>query len=288
MTKRRSGLGRGLSALIPDTPDEPESGLRTIGVNAITPNPHQPRVEMDEAQLQELADSIREHGLIQPLIVTAAEKDGEFTLIAGERRWRAARRAGLNELPVVVKEATPQAMLELAIIENVQRADLNPLEEALAYRQLMDDFGLTQQQVAERMGKSRSAVANTVRLLTLPESIQQAVLAGQISEGHARCLVTLPTPEAQNTVLSTILKNDLSVRQTEALVRKLLQGEKPKARPARKLAPELNDLVERFRQSLGTRVDIQPGAGGKGGKVVIHYYSDEDLQALYDAIVENE
>ena len=173
MTQRRSGLGRGLGALIPDTPDV-DGGLRVVAVDAISPNPHQPRVEIEESRLEELVASIKEHGLIQPLIVTGGAENGQYVLIAGERRWRAAQRAGLRELPVVVKEATPQAMLELAIIENVQRADLNPLEEALAYRQLMDEFGLTQQQVADRMGKSRSAVANTVRLLSLPQHIQQA------------------------------------------------------------------------------------------------------------------
>ncbi len=284
MTKRR-GLGRGLSALIPDTPlTDAESGLRLVPVDAIAPNPHQPRGELAESALEELAASIKEHGLIQPLIVKASGDD-QFILIAGERRWRAAQQAGLAQVPVVVKEASSQAMLEMAIIENIQRADLNPVEEASAYRQLIDEFGLTQEQVAQRMGKSRSAIANSVRLLTLPGNVQAAVVAGTISGGHARCLVSLPTPEIQTTVMQSIIRQQLNVRQTEALVRKLLNAAKPKARPARRLAPELTDLEERFRQSLGTRVTLQPGPSGKGGKLVIHYYSDEDLQALFEAIV---
>jgi ParB family chromosome partitioning protein len=288
MTKRR-GLGRGLDALIPDNSafkSATDAGLQLAAVDAIEPNPHQPRSIIDEPQLEELAASIREHGLIQPLIVTRNARGDGFTLIAGERRWRAAQRAGLTELPVVVKEATAQAMLELAIIENVQRADLNPLEEALAYRQLIDDFGLTQQQVADRMGKSRPAVANVVRLLTLPNSVQGAVAAGEISEGHARCLVSLPTPEAQNTVLKTILRQGLNVRQTEGLVRKLLSGESPRRTARARLNPDLRDLREQFRQSLGTRVDIKPGPNGEGGRVVIHYYSDEDLQTIFESIVD--
>ena len=287
MTKRR-GLGRGLDALIPDNSafkTAADAGLQLVSVDDIQPNPHQPRSIMNETLLDELAASIREHGLIQPLIVTRNMQGDGFTLIAGERRWRAAQRAGLEALPVVVKEATAQAMLELAIIENVQRADLNPLEEALAYRQLIDEFGLTQQQVADRMGKSRPAVANVVRLLTLPNGIQAAIAAEEISEGHARCLVSLPTPEAQHTVLKTIVRQALNVRQTEALVRKLLSGTAPRRSARARLNPDMRDLREQFRQSLGTRVDIKPGPKGEGGRVVIHYYSDEDLQTIFESIV---
>jgi len=292
MTRRR-GLGRGLGALIPQGDDaeegaepqgeRPASGLRTVAIDTIAPNPRQPRSRMDEAALEELAASITEHGLIQPLIVHD-EGDGRYVLIAGERRWRAAQRTGMETVPVVVKEASPQTMLEMALIENVQRADLNPLEEATAYRQLIDDFGLTQEQVAQRVGKSRPAVANAVRLLDLPPKIQQAVVEEEISGGHARALLGLPTPEAQMAVMRNILKNGLSVRQTEERVRRLKQGEKSRPRPARRLPPELRNLETQFRQSLGTRVNIQQK--GKGGRVVIHYYSDEELQAIYEAIVE--
>ncbi|GAB4275263.1 MAG: ParB/RepB/Spo0J family partition protein [Candidatus Promineifilaceae bacterium] len=284
MTKKR-GLGRGLGALIPgDDNSSTSQGVRVVPIDAIQPNPHQPRSVMDETKLAELAASIREHGLIQPLIVT--EDKGQYTLIAGERRWRASRLAGLHEVPVVVKEATPQAMLELAIIENVQRADLNALEEALAYRQLMDEFGLTQEEVAERVGKGRSTIANIVRLLELPEAIQQAVLDDVISGRHGRELLRLPTPESQKAALNQVKKLGLSVRQTERLVDSLLAESKPKPKPKRKLPAELVALQTDFERRLGARVAIDKGK--KGGKVVIYYYSDEELQAIYDTIVGDE
>lgn len=283
MTRKR-GLGRGLSALIPGDADgsQDETGILTISVKEIRPNPHQPRSTMDEDKLQELAASIREHGLIQPLIVTKAE-DG-YVLIAGERRWRASQLAGLTAVSVIVKETTPQEMLELAIIENIQRADLNALEEAYAYRQLMDDFGLTQEEVAQRVGKGRSTVANLVRLIGLPDVIQQAVIDGRLSGAHARALLPLPTPEAQIAAMNQVIKLDLSVRQTETLVKNLLQDEKPRPRPKKTLPPELLHVQTQFEHVLGTRVNIEAG-GKQGGRVIIHYYSDEELQALYDAIV---
>ncbi len=287
MSKRR-GLGRGLGALIPtdqETAVENKgNGVRTIAVTDIQPNPHQPRTVMDDTKLMELSASIREHGLIQPLIVT---QEGEkFTLIAGERRWRASQLAGLTEVPVVVKEATPQEMLELAIIENVQRADLNPLEEAYAYRQLMDEFSMTQEEVAQRMGKGRSTVANLVRLINLPQNIQQAVVNDEISGAHARALLPLPTPEAQTAAMNQIIKLGLSVRQTERLVTNLLATEKPVARPRATLPPELADLEVQFRERLGTRVQIEKV--GNGGRVVIYYYSNDDLNSVYDVIVGEE
>ena len=288
MSKKR-GLGRGLGALIPGETSEGEqqTGLRQVPIAAIRPNPHQPRSVMDEEKLSELASSIREHGLIQPLIVT--ESNGRYTLIAGERRWRAAQLVGLHELPVVVKEATPQAMLELAIIENIQRADLNPLEEAYAYQQLMEEFGLTQEDVSHRVGKGRSTVANLVRLINLPENIQQAVIDGRISGAHARALLPLPTPEMQTAAMNQILKLSLSVRQTERLVKNLLAEKKPQPKLRQALPAELAALETQFRESLGTRVNIEHSGRGRGGRVVIHYYSDEELNSIYDAIVgENE
>lgn len=282
MSKKR-GLGRGLGALIPadSTQDSVGGGVRTVPVNIIVPNPHQPRGRMDAEKLDDLAASIKIHGLIQPLIVT--ERPGGFTLIAGERRWRAAQLAGLTEVPVVVKETTPQEMLELAIIENIQRADLNALEEALAYRQLMDDFGLTQEEVAAQVGKGRSTIANLVRILTLPEPVQEAVLDGDISGAHARELTRLPTPEMQVNAMRQIVKLQLSRRQTITLVDNLLSEKKPQPKSKAALSPELKALQTQFEQSLGTRVNIEKGK--KGGKVVIHYYSDEDLQAIYENIV---
>lgn len=284
MSKKR-GLGRGLGALIP-TDGEPltsekRDGIKKVAVADIQPNPHQPRTVMDDVKLKELAASIREHGLIQPLIVT--QEDDQYILIAGERRWRASQLADLKEVPVVVKEATPQEMLELAIIENVQRADLNPLEEAYAYRQLMDEFELTQEEVAKRMGKGRSTVANLVRLINLPPNIQQAVVDEEISGAHARALLPLLTPEMQTAAMNQIIKLHLSVRQTERLVQNQLAKQKPPPKQRPSLPPELADLELQFRERLGTKVQIEEL--GHGGRVVIHYYSNEDLQSVYDAIL---
>ncbi len=281
MPTKRPALGRGLDALF-STGERParSEGARSVPTSQIAPNPRQPRTVLDEAKLAELAESIRVHGLIQPLIVTETAEG--FTLIAGERRWRAAQLAGLAEVPVVVKETTPQDMLELALIENVQRADLNAIEEAHAYRQLIDEFGLTQEAVAERVGKARSTVANLVRLLTLPEGIQAAVNDGRLSGAHARALLPLPTPEAQTAAMNQILRLELSVRQTETMVAGLLADQRPPPRPRRHLPPELAALQSRFEEALGTRVNIERGA--KGGRVVIHFYSDEELNAIYDAL----
>lgn len=282
MPTKRQALGRGLDALIP-TGERPAQGaaVRQVPIDRIVPNPRQPRTVLDSEKLGELAASIKVHGLIQPLIVTETVEG--FVLIAGERRWRASRLAGLEQVPVVVKETTPQDMLELALIENIQRADLNALEEAHAYRQLIDEFGLTQEAVAERVGKARSTVANLVRLLTLPENVQAAVNDGRVSGAHARALLPLPTPEAQTAALNQITRLNLSVRQTEEMVARLLADRRPEPRPRRQLPPELLALQDRFEQSLGTRVSIEPGS--KGGRVVIHYYSDDDLNALFDSII---
>jgi len=212
---RRRGLGKGLEALIPAA-ETPASGLVNVPLAAITRNPMQPRGELDPDALAELAASIREHGLIQPLVVTQQGPE-RYQLIAGERRWQAAKAAGLATVPVIVKEATPQQVLELALVENIQRADLNPLEEAAAYRQLVEEFGLTQEQVAEQVGKSRVAVTNTLRLLRLPVEVQQALTDGTIHEGHARALLALPTPEAQLAALSQELVAASAAQDVESL-----------------------------------------------------------------------
>ncbi len=280
--KKRTGLGRGLGSLIPSDPAQSDStAVLQVSVENITPNPHQPRSIMDEEALRDLSASIKEHGLIQPLIVTGSGP--EFTLIAGERRWRAAQLAGLSSVPVIVKETTPQEMLELAIIENIQRSDLNALEEALAYRELMDEFGLTQEEVSKRVGKGRSTVANFVRLLNLPAEAQQAVLDGTVSGAHAREILRLPTPEMQINATRRVVKLDLTRRQTAILVDNLLAEKKPAPKARKTLPPELLAVQEEFEHSLGTRVNIIEG--DKGGRVVIHYYNDEDLQAIYDNIV---
>jgi ParB family transcriptional regulator, chromosome partitioning protein len=283
---KKIGLGKGLGALLPASDAAPLSGLTEVPVRAIAPNPHQPRLQFDEQALQELAESIREHGLIQPLIVVRTSED-QFTLIAGERRWRAAQIAGLEALPVVIKDVAPQQMLEMALVENVQRADLNALEEASAYKQLIEEFGLTQDQVAQRVGKSRVAVANTLRLLKLPEPIKARLADGLITEGHARALLTIGDAAVQQHLLSQIVKNGLSVRQTEELVRRLME-EHPKTKKAQSSAPHRSSgadtraLEERMRRSLGTKVILSRSK--KGGTIVIHFYSEEELDAIYRRI----
>jgi len=256
-----------------------------IDLDQIEPNPHQPRQAMQPEALQELAESIREHGIIQPLIVTRSTAGAPYQLIAGERRWTAARLAGLTRAPAIIKEATPEQMLELALVENIQRADLSPLEEADAYRHLMDDFGMTQEQVADKVGKSRVAVANSVRLLRLPAPIKDALAAGKISEGHARALLALENEALQVNALGLVLGKALSVRQTEELTRRLLEAGQGKPRAK---APDVEDsrsqaLESEFESALNTRVKLFRSR--RGGKLVIHFYSEEELQALYDVIV---
>lgn len=276
----RRGLGKGLEALIPMA-EEPAGGLAQVPVATITPNPMQPRTTFDPDALAELADSVGEHGLIQPLIVTQQGPE-HYQLIAGERRWQAARMAGLATVPVIIKEATPQEALELALVENIQRADLNPLEEASAYRQLVDEFGLTQEQVAGRVGKSRVAVTNTMRLLRLPSEVRQALADGAIREGHARALLALPSDEEQVLALKAVVNRALSVRQTEELVRRLVAEPQPKEKePA---SPETQALEEDFRGTLGTKVNLYRNRKGKG-RLVVHFYSEEELQTIYDVIV---
>jgi ParB family chromosome partitioning protein len=260
----------------------PASGLEQIPVAAIIPNPMQPRTALDPEALAELAASIREHGLIQPLVVTRQGPE-RYQLIAGERRWQAARLAGLTTVPVIIKEATPQQVLEIALVENIQRADLNPLEEATAFRHLVDEFGLSQEQVAERVGKSRSAVTNTLRLLRLPAEIKQALADGAIQEGHARALLGLPTTQTQVAALQLVVKKALSVRQTEELVRRLT-SEPPPPNADEPPPPETRSLEEQFRAHLGTKVQLYRNRKGRG-RLVIHFYSEEELQAIYDTII---
>lgn len=282
MTKK-SGLGRGLDALIPRSDAaQPAQGISQIPVDKITPNPRQPRADFDPDRLQELAASIREHGVIQPVIVTGSEQEDRYVLVAGERRWMAARQAGLPRLPAVIREASDQQLVELALVENVQRADLNPLEAAEAYRQLSQEFGLSHEDISSRVGKSRSAITNTLRLLNLPQAAQKALVDAEISEGHARALLSLPTPQAQTAVLQTILKKNLNVRQTEELVRSL-SGQKPLRADTPETPPEMKALEERLRSHLGTKVRLNRRRNG--GTVVIHYYSDEELDALVDKLM---
>jgi len=277
----RSGLGKGLDALIPAS-SQPQEGILQVPVDSVRRNPRQPRMHFDPQELEELTASVREHGILQPLIVSA-EADGSYTLIAGERRLEAARRAGLRTVPVLVRQIGERGRLELALIENLQRADLNPLEEAEAYRQLHEEFGLSHEEIARRVGKSRVAITNTLRLLSLAQPLKQALLEGAISEGHARALLTLLTPEAQVAALRTVLQQGLTVRQTEELVRKL-SGERPQPKPARLPPPEIQALEERLRASLGTKVSLRHSR--KGGVIAIHYYSEEELNALLEKLLD--
>lgn len=288
MPKEKRGLGRGLEALIPVSADvEPrEGGVTEVPISSVSRNPRQPRQKQDAEALRELTASIREHGILQPLIVTRAEGSmagtPRYQLIAGERRWVAAKMAGLVRVPVVIKEATPQQTLELALVENVQRADLNALEEARAYQQLIEEFGLTQEEVAARVGKSRVAVANTVRLLRLSDEAKAALLAGDISEGHARALLALEPEDLQTQALHLVTERGLNVRQTEELVRRLQEAPaEPKPKPAP--TPETKALQSRLEASLNTRVRLVRGK--KGGRIVIHFYSEEELEAICDALL---
>jgi ParB family chromosome partitioning protein len=280
---KKSGLGKGLDALLPTAESQlPESGITHIPIANIIPNPRQPRTNFASDELDELAISIREHGVIQPLIVTQGEAAGQYTLIAGERRLLAAQLIELEEVPVIIRGASDQELVELALVENVQRADLGPLETAEAYRQLTEDFNLSHEEIAARVGKNRVTITNTLRLLKLPDDVKGSLAGGSITEGHARALLALPTPEAQSAALKSILKNDLTVRQTEELVRKL-GGEKPQRQSPPPPDPEIKALEEQLRQRLGTRVTLHQR--NKGGTLTIHYYSAEELNTILDLIM---
>ncbi len=296
MSPPKHGLGRGLSALIPPSASSAvAAAVREVQVAAITPNPRQPRHKIDPDALRELADSIKEHGLIQPLIVTPAPDSTElaprYQLIAGERRWAAAKLASLAMVPVIVRGATPQEMLELALVENIQRADLNILEEANAYKQLMDDFGLTQEQVAAKVGKSRTTITNALRLLKLPAEIQAALADESITEGHARALLTLADAKQQQVLLRQVREQGLSVRQTEEAARRFNDrrpptpdGKRPAAVVEREMMPAATRALEEdFRRALGTKVQVFRSR--QGGKIVVHFYSEEELEAIYAQIV---
>ena len=289
---RKGGLGRGLAALIPDA-DQPLRDERVpssdVPIEDIVPNPQQPRTVMNPERLQELADSIRMYGIIQPLLVTEERGvDGRvvYQLIAGERRLRAAKAAGLTTVPVTIRQTTPQELLEIAIVENVQRADLNPIEEAIAYQRLMEEFGLTQREVAERVGKSRTAVANTLRLTELPADVRASVMNGEISEGHGRALLGLPTEGERIAAWQTVVTHELKVRETERMVR---EGVKPKRKraaiePERAPAAITSGFEAALQRTLGTKVALKRTLKGRG-TLTIHFYSDEELTGVLERIL---
>lgn len=281
---KKSGLGKGLDALIPSgTASESQaSGSLEVKITTIRPNPRQPRVKIDSGQLDDLTNSIRTHGILQPLVVLPADPKGRYTLIAGERRLRAAKEAGLSVVPVIIRDTTEAGQLELALIENLQRTDLNPLEAADGYRQLVDDFSLSHDDVARRVGKSRTTVSNTLRLLKLSAAVREALTNDKISEGHARALLALPTAQSQSAALETILGRGLNVRQTEELVRRL-QGARTQKKAAQRRSAEETALEEQLQDSLGTRVTLRRGA--KGGSIVIRFFSDEELNTLVERLL---
>jgi len=284
---RRPGLGQGLGALIPgddaqDQSRQTSSGIAQIPIEDISPNPHQPRVEMDQDTIQELAESIREYGIIQPLIVSKETEQYGYILIAGERRWKAAKTAGLSMVPAIIREVSEQGQLEIALIENLQREDLTPLETAGAYQQLAENFALTHEQIAARVGKSRTSITNTLRLLNLPDQVKNSLAEGLITEGHARALLGLSSAQAQRAALSTVLNLGLNVRQTESLVKKL-NGDRLPTTPKAHPSPEIKALEDRLRQHFGTKVNLQDRKNG--GSLVIYYYSDEELNAILDKIL---
>ena len=293
MAAKRGGLGKGLDSLIPDN-NLRSSGEKTkivekivekpelmVKISKVGPNKDQPRKQFNEDALMELADSIKQFGVLQPLLVQ--EKNGFYEIIAGERRWRAAKMAGLKEVPVIVKNYTDLEIIEIALIENIQRENLNPIEEALAYKRLIYEFQLKQDEVAERVSKSRTAVTNSMRLLKLDERVQQMVIDDMLSTGHARALLGIEDPEVQAATAAKVFDEKLSVREVEKLVKNMQKEKTEKKKPEQDLSFLFSDLEERMKAAMGTKVSIRQNAKNKG-KIEIEYYSREDLERIIDMI----
>jgi len=280
MTKRKA-LGKGLSALIPEAQhlEDRDERFFLCPVDDIEPNPNQPRRDFGETELNEMAESVREKGVITPLVVTRTETG--YQIIAGERRWRAAQKAGLDRVPVVVREVTATESLELAIIENIHRKDLNPIEEALAYQRLLEEIGTTQETLGKRLGKDRSTIANLLRLLTLPSLIQKDVIDGRLSMGHARVLAGLKGSSEQMACRDLAIKKGLSVRQLEALAQKAAARSRSRSKESER-DQYMRDLGEDLKRRLGTKVELKPQ--GKRGRIIIHYYSDDELDRLLELL----
>ena len=275
MTRAR-GLGRGLGALIPPA----TAGVEEIDIDLIVPNPHQPRIALDEESLAGLVESVKEHGIIQPLLVSVSSAEGVYQLVAGERRLRAARQAGLARVPVVIKDVASRELLELALVENLQREDLNVLEQAQAFRRLSEEFGITQEQISARVGKSRTAISNAMRLLALSDEIKASLVSGGISEGHGRALLGIEDEAVRRHAWQQVIERGLTVRQTETLARRATSagGVETSARqPA--TDPEIAALEEKLRATIGTKVDLRRRKNGRG-RLVLHFYSDEELEGL--------
>ena len=298
MPIKKKGLGKGLDSLIPDnksiksvTPDksaeakkeaEEKEDVQTMKINEVEPNRDQPRKNFDEDALLELSDSIKQFGVLQPLLVR--KRKDYYEIIAGERRWRAAKLAGVKEVPVIVKEYTDQEILEIGLIEKIQRENLNPIEEAIAFKRLLEEFNLKQDEVAERVSKSRTAVTNSMRLLKLSDKVQQMIIDDMISTGHARALLAIDDPELQYTLANKIFDEKLSVRETEKLVKEIKNPKKPKEKKVMENAFIYQDLEEKMKGVFGTKVSIASKGKGKG-KIEIEYYSDDELEHLFDMMM---
>lgn len=280
MAKR--GLGKGLETLFETKPDdivaESKNGIVDLKINSVEPNKDQPRKTFDSEKIDALAESIKEHGLIQPIIVTE-EKGGMYKIVAGERRWRAAKKAGLKEIPCVIREYSGEEVAEIALIENLQREDLNPIEEALGYRLLLDDYNLTQELISQRIGKSRSAIANSLRLLSLDDQIKKLLISGEISSGHARAILSLESSELRLALVKRIIEDGLNVRQAEGIA-KQLNKTKPKKvkKDTTAYDVEIENLENRIASTLGTKVKISHSP--KKGRIEIEYYGNEDLDRI--------
>ena len=298
MPIKKKGLGKGLDSLIPDnksmksvtsekTVESKEdaaakSGVQVMKINEVEPNRDQPRKNFDEDALLELSDSIKQFGVLQPLLVR--KRKDYYEIIAGERRWRAAKLAGVKEVPVIEKEYTDQEILEIGLIENIQRENLNPIEEAIAYKRLLEEFNLKQDDVAERVSKSRTAVTNSMRLLKLSDKVQQMIIDDMISTGHARALLAIDDPELQYTLANKIFDEKLSVRETEKLVKEIKNPKKPKEKKPVANSFIYQDLEEKMKSVFGTKVSIASKGKGKG-KIEIEYYSDDELEHLFDMMM---
>lgn len=300
MAVKRNGLGKGLDSLIPNKNEKKpktsakiddrekkeeevlKSGEIMVKINQVEPNHDQPRKDFDEDALVELADSIKQFGILQPLIVQ--KKKDYYEIIAGERRWRAAKIAGVKEVPVIVKEFTDQEIVEISLIENIQRENLNPIEEAMAYKRLLEEFNLKQDEVAERVSKSRTAVTNSMRLLKLSPRVQQMIVDDMISTGHARALLAIDDEEQQYILANKIFDEKLSVRETEKLVKALKNPKKEIKKPKSEHTFVYDNIEEQMKNIIGTKVSVNPKANGKG-KIEIEYYSEEELERIYDLIM---
>ena len=294
MAPKKGGLGKGLNALIPpsteekNTPEKTKSSLVSetdketmVNITKIEPNRTQPRKKFDEDALQELSDSIKQFGIIQPLVVQ--DRKTYYEIIAGERRWRAAKKAGLKEVPVIIKNYTDQEIVEISIIENIQREDLNPIEEALAYKRLLEEFNLKQDQVAERVSKSRTAVTNSMRLLKLCDKVQQMIIDEMITTGHARAILSIEDPEEQYNLAQRIFDEKLSVREVEKLMKNMSKPAKEKKAKDTKLEVIYQDIEEKLKQKLGAKVVINSKGNG-AGKMEIEFYTHDDLEKLVDML----